>query len=198
MPKGITSKAELWYGDVFGILKPERSCTYRFSLVVAGTAKLYVDGKLIVDNATKQTAGDTFFGHGTIEEFGTIELEAGKSYNISVIYGCSRTSPLVPEGATLLQIGGLRIGYAPEVDEQAEIERAVQLAKEVDQVVICAGLTVSFPLPYPAPYILTNLTCLSYRPNGSPKAVTAHPWTSPASLTNSFLPSSPPTPTPRL
>ena len=53
LPKGITSVPALWYGDITGTLTPERSCKYNFSLMVAGTAKIYIDDKLVVDNATK-------------------------------------------------------------------------------------------------------------------------------------------------
>jgi beta-glucosidase len=37
-------------------------------------------------------------------------------------------------------VGGLRLGAEKKFDAQGELEKAVKLAKEVDQVVICAGL----------------------------------------------------------
>ena len=87
-----------------------------------------------------QTLGDSFFGNGTREEYGTISLEAAKSYRILVRFGTMPTSKLKMLGATDFGAGGVRIGGTRKINGKIEIEKAVQLAKEVDQVVICAGL----------------------------------------------------------
>ncbi|RTE83357.1 hypothetical protein BHE90_002185 [Fusarium euwallaceae] len=49
--------------------------TYAFGLTVAGTAKLYLDDELIVDNTEKQARGESFFGLGSLEEIGYTKLE---------------------------------------------------------------------------------------------------------------------------
>lgn len=137
-------KSNLFYVDVEGTFTPEESGEYEFSLAVAGTGKLYVDGKEVVDNETSQTAGDSFFGAGTGEVFGSIHLEAGKSYDIVTKFATLPTMKIRTRGATMMGAGGLRLGVAKKHDSKIELEKAVKLAKDVDQVIICAGLNVSF------------------------------------------------------
>ena len=59
---------------------------FELGLAVAGRAKLYVDGNMTIDNWTKQTPGDFFYGQGTVEERATVHLEADKSVDILVDY----------------------------------------------------------------------------------------------------------------
>lgn len=137
----------LFYLDLEGTLTLEESADYDFGVAVAGTAKLYVNGKLVVDNATKQTAGDTFFSMGTVEERGSIHLKGGKQHAVRIEYGSAPTAVLEKIGGSMLQRGGLRIGGVQRVDSKREIEKAVELAKQVDQVIIVAGLSVSSSSP---------------------------------------------------
>ena len=134
------TKDFLFYADIEGSLKPDVSGEYDFSLSVAGTAKLFLDGVCIVDNATKQTRGESYFGTGTIEEYGSAQLEAGKTYNIKITFGSDPTATYERPGASGLSGGGVRIGMARRLDLQAEISKAKELAKQADQVIICAGL----------------------------------------------------------
>lgn len=133
-------KTHLCYADIDCTFTPDESAEYEFSISVAGTAKLLVDGQLVVDNMTKQYPGDSFFGVGTREELGSIKLEAGKTYNVHIEFGSLPTLTYSKEGVTAFGVGGLRIGCHRKVDIKAEIERAVALAKKCDQVVVCAGL----------------------------------------------------------
>ena len=45
-----------------GKLTMDKTAVYNLGLAVAGRAKLYIDGKLVVDNWTKQRPGDFFYG----------------------------------------------------------------------------------------------------------------------------------------
>lgn len=138
--KNSDINSDLWYADVDCTITPEITAEYEFSVSVAGTAKLYLDDKLVVDNATKQVTGDSFFGVGTREEKSTISLEGGKSYKVHVDFGTLPTMTVRAPGATSFGAGGLRLGFERKVDIKSEIEKAVKLAKKVDQVVICGGL----------------------------------------------------------
>lgn len=133
-------KTHLFYGDIDTTFSPEETYEYEFSCSVAGTAKIFVDGALVVDNMTKQRPGDSFFGSGTMEEIGSIHLEAGKTYNIHIEFGTLPTITFQRDGVTAFGAGGLRIGCYRKLDLPVEIERAVKLAKQVDQVVLVAGL----------------------------------------------------------
>lgn len=134
---------EVYYMDVTGSVTPEESGQYEFSLTVTGTAQLFVDGKLVVDNKTTQTQGESFFGTGTIEEKGTIDLEAGKTYEVKVEFGSVKTSKIKRE-ATITFGGALGIGMCKVIDDKEEIKKAVALAKSVDKVVLLIGLNLEW------------------------------------------------------
>ncbi|KAK9320227.1 hypothetical protein V1517DRAFT_340937, partial [Lipomyces orientalis] len=100
-----------FYIDFKGYLTPEEDGIYQFGLCVGGTGILCVDGKMIVDNKTKQKAGTSLLGSGTVEEVGEIELKAGNQYTITIEFGGMITST-VDLGA---YGGGFRVGFASSV-----------------------------------------------------------------------------------
>ncbi|KAF9639181.1 putative beta-glucosidase protein [Lasiodiplodia theobromae] len=134
----ITS--DTFWMDLEGTLTVEDGGEYVFGVSVCGTARLFVGGVLVVDNTENQRQGDTFFGSGTVEEKGTMRLEAGKTYDVYLQFGSSTTSNMKTPGATVMAGGGVRVGGTRVTEPQDEIDKAVKLAKEVDQVVIIAGL----------------------------------------------------------
>jgi beta-glucosidase len=135
--------AETWYADMEGFFVSEEDCTYEVGVVVSGTAKAFVNDELVVDNATKQVAGDAFFGAATREERGRIELKKGETYNFRVEFGSAPTFTLKGD-AYVPGHGSLRVGGCRVIDDQEEINKSVQLAKEHDQVIICAGLNADW------------------------------------------------------
>ena len=134
----------LWYADIEGLFRPEMDGEYEFGLCVYGTGSLYVDGKMIVDNSTHQRQGTAFFGTGTLEEKGSFSVKKGSTYHIKVEFASAPTSKLGSGGVVRFGGGGFRIGGAFVIDPEQEIESAVELARGAAQVVICAGLNVSF------------------------------------------------------
>jgi hypothetical protein len=54
---------------------PETSGTFDFGVSVQGTADLYLDGTLIVDNTENQKNADEFLPNCTIEEVGSMEIK---------------------------------------------------------------------------------------------------------------------------
>ncbi|KAL3422810.1 beta-glucosidase [Phlyctema vagabunda] len=133
-------KQALWYADIEGTYTAEADGDFELGLCVYGTAKLFVDGKLVVDNETKQTQGTSFFNCGTVEEKGTIFMKKGQDYQIKVEFASAPACKL-PQGNNVLFGGGaVRIGGARVVNAEAEVKHAAALAKDADQVIICAGL----------------------------------------------------------
>jgi beta-glucosidase len=130
----------LYYVTLTGTFTPEETAEYEFSLSVAGIGKVYVDGEMIIDNETKQTPGDSFFGSGTVDETGRLHMEKGKSYAVQIDFGTLPLMKFRTAGTTGFGAGGLRAGLERVVDYDVERDRAVKLAKEVDQVVLCMGL----------------------------------------------------------
>lgn len=131
--------ASFWYAELEGVLTPERSGVWDFGLSVHGTGRLFIDGELVVSNVSEQKPGGTFGGCGTVEETGTRILEAGKSYNVLVRWGCDKTSDLKVPGVVAFGQGGMRLGACPRLDPQEALQEAIDLAKSVNQVVLCVG-----------------------------------------------------------
>lgn len=133
-------KEAIYYVDIEGVYFPEEDGTYDFGLTVEGTARLFLDEELVVDNATNQRPGTTFFGAASVEERGEYKLKAGNGYRIKVEFGSGPTSKLERPAIVSFGPGGLRFGCCKRTDPEAEIDKAVKLASEVEQVVIFAGL----------------------------------------------------------
>lgn len=136
-------RSKVWYADVEGSFVADEDGAWDMSLVVIGTAKLFCNGELVVDNGTKQRQGDSFFGQGTAEEKGSLRVKKGETYKIRVEFGSAATSKL-ESGNVTFGGGALRIGGCKTIDPKAEIERAAALARGADQVIVCAGLNADW------------------------------------------------------
>lgn len=138
-------KSQLWFADIEGYFSPEENGEYEFGLCVYGTGKLFINNELVIDNETQQVQGTAFLGQGTREERAVYKMEKGKSYCLKVEYASAAACKLHNEGAISSGGGCVRLGGVMNINPEEEIDRAVKLAAEVDQVVICAGLNVSEP-----------------------------------------------------
>jgi beta-glucosidase len=136
-------KSALWYADIEGYFTPDEDSDFEFGLGVYGAAKLYVDGKLLIDNDTKQTKGTMFFHCGTVEEKGILSVKKGQKYHIKVEFASAPACKLDQGSNVLFGGGAARIGGAKVIDADKEVKHAAELAKDADQVIICAGLNVS-------------------------------------------------------
>lgn len=136
---------DLWWAEVEAFFTADETCEFEFGLTVFGTAKLYIDDELLIDNETRQRAGGSFFNVGTVEETGIKSVTAGQIYKIKVLFASGVTSKLVnQDGVVSFGGGGIRIGGARRITAEEEIVKAVELAKSVDQVILCMGLSSDF------------------------------------------------------
>jgi beta-glucosidase len=100
---------------------------YTLSLVQAGRARLYVDDELVVDNWNPTERSEAFFGTGSAEATGVVDMRAGERRELRVEF-----VPAAPA------FGGLLIGArAPEPPDLEA--RAVAAAREADAVVLVVG-----------------------------------------------------------
>lgn len=60
-----------------GRIHSKRHIDFEFGLCVFGTARLYVDDELLIDNETEQRGGGSFFNVGIVEETGIKSVVAG-------------------------------------------------------------------------------------------------------------------------
>ena len=113
---------------------------FQFSLSVAGRAKLYLDGRLVIDNWTRQRRGDTFFGFGTVEERCIVDLRAEVAHELFIEY-CNIRGPADGDEDENVPLGpGVRLGGAPVMDPDEEMASAVRIAAEADTVILVVGL----------------------------------------------------------
>jgi beta-glucosidase len=112
---------------------------YDFGICVKGTARLYINGKLVVSNVENQRSGPSFLGSGTLEWVGEKELVAGRPYKILVHWGCAKTSQSKVPGVVDFWHGGFRFGGCKRLILEESIKKAAALAKTVEQVVVVAG-----------------------------------------------------------
>lgn len=158
-PETITKR---WTLRLKGQLKPrEKDTLFEFGLVSAGRAKvcspfslnvdnltlhqLFVDDKLVIDNWTKQVRGEAFFGSGSTEVHGQVQLKAGVAHNIYVEY-CNVRAPADTDPNEMIMDSnpGVQLGGAEVRDSDELIEEAVQAAKEADVVVAVVGLNADW------------------------------------------------------
>ena len=134
-------RSNIFYVEMDATFTPEEDGIYDFGLAVHGTANLYIDDDMLIENTTNQIQGSVFFGSGTHEKIGSLKLNAGQSYKVHVEFGTAQTSDLESPGIVSFGYGGFRLGGCKRLDPEAAIAEAVDLAKKVDQVVVFAGLS---------------------------------------------------------
>jgi beta-glucosidase len=107
---------------------PDVAGAWRLGLESAGRAVLRLDGATVVDNS-EPSRGSSFYGAGSEPVEVTVDLAAGRSYDLTVeVWPRSSSSPIM----------GARIGAAPP-DTGDEFERAVAAAAEADVAVVVVG-----------------------------------------------------------
>ena len=110
------------------------SCTYspditgmhEFEIFAIGKSKLLIDGEEIIDNWSNTEPGDAFFALGTASRRGMAKLEDAKKYQIEIQYKFEGNFPAIYIGCK-----------AP--DKVDLFNEALQVAKEVDQVIMVVG-----------------------------------------------------------
>lgn len=98
-----------------------------------------------MDNWTTQTRGDAFFGTGSTEDKGTVQLKAGVKHDILVEYCNVRApAPNDPDESVLDSNPGVRLGGQEVADADALMAEAVRLASEADAVIAVVGLNADW------------------------------------------------------
>lgn len=119
-----------WSARLTGTIVPERSGLHHLGLVVAGFARVFVDGQLVADAWTGWTKGQTFFEEGCNEVIGEVMLQQGQAHQV-VVELC--TKPTDNLAFTALRVGlGLPMG-------DAEIAEAARVAASCDRAVVFVG-----------------------------------------------------------
>lgn len=136
-------KAPLWYADIDGYFTADQDREYLFGMCVYGSAQLFVNDKLLIDITEHQTQGEAFFGLATTEVRKSFFMRKGETYHMRCEIASAPTSKL-KGGSVSFGGGAVRIGGAWIIDPEEEIRKAAELAKDAEQVVICAGLNMDW------------------------------------------------------
>jgi beta-glucosidase len=124
--------------DIEGTFTPDKSGVFDFGVSVQGTANLYVDGTLLIDNTTHQKRAEGFFRNGTVEETGSMHVTAGQTYQILCRWNSPTTS--TPDNtAEAFKPGNIRLGGCHRISTPTAIASAAHLASTTAQVVVLAG-----------------------------------------------------------
>lgn len=123
------------------------------------TIQLWVDDELVIDNWTRQRRGWEFFGCGTLEERGTVQLVAHKSHSIYVEF-CNVRGPADGDENEVVMdtTAGVRLGGAEVQDPEERIKCAVGLAKDADTVIAVVGLNADW---YENPQLANEIVLLN-------------------------------------
>ncbi|KAG7835360.1 hypothetical protein KL942_005374 [Ogataea angusta] len=133
-------KSSTFYCCLTSNFIPESDGLFDFGVSVYGTALLFLDDELIIDNLHNQKAGESFYGRGTVEVRGSYFVKAGQRYKLRIEFGSSPTSMLHQSNPVFFGAGGLMFGGAPRIDDEQEIRQAAEAASLASQVVLVTGL----------------------------------------------------------
>src|SRR3954451_3579258 len=117
-PAGV---GPLWSARWTGTLTPTESGLYRFSLLQAGIARLFVDGKLVANGYRE---GIQFLVGPTYTTQGVADLTAGKPVSIRIEY------------TSKAQLFGAQIHFQWQPPSASQIGAAVEAARNADAAVV--------------------------------------------------------------
>ncbi|KAL4747006.1 hypothetical protein BDW72DRAFT_209929 [Aspergillus terricola var. indicus] len=136
LPEGTLP--ELYFLRARATFKADKTTKYRFGLSVGGKAKLLVSGQEVIDQWTShpvKTDNTPCFNGLTMERFADINVEEGKTYDLEV----HLVNEDIGDRVGVAPAGAVRVGAFEVVNEDETIQKAVELAKEVDIPIILTG-----------------------------------------------------------
>lgn len=131
---------DTFYGELEGYLNIETSGVFDLSITVIGTADLYIDDTLLINNSSNQKPGSFFFNLCTIEKKASLYLEANHTYKVVIKFGSAKTSNVTTKPDALKLKCLIRFGCSPCYVFESELEKAITVAQSAEQVALVVGL----------------------------------------------------------
>lgn len=122
-----------------GIVTPSKSGTYVWSIANTGKAKLFVDGKVLIDNTEWKSFCNLFQGCSSQHKTAEMVMDAGREYQVTVSNAVVMPSMERLDNTLFDLVSGMRVGLQLKVDEGAAFDRAVQQARDSDLVIVVVG-----------------------------------------------------------
>lgn len=113
-----------------GSFTPTETGDHRVGIYSAGRSKVFIDGKLVVDNWGNWQKGRTYFEEGSDEVVGLVPLVAGRAHEVLIEYGTKEVATL---GLAAFAAGiGKPLG-------DAEIAAAAAAARDAETAIVFIG-----------------------------------------------------------
>lgn len=113
-----------------GSYTPTETGDHRVGIYSAGRSKVFIDGKLVVDNWSAWQKGRTYFEEGSDEVVGLVPLVAGRAHEVVIEYGTKEVATL---GLAAFAAGiGKPLG-------DAEIAAAAAAARDAETAIVFIG-----------------------------------------------------------
>jgi beta-glucosidase len=126
---GDERKVGDWSMRVAGTVIPEESGILQLALAQAGTARLFIDGAIVLDGFANPAppGGNDFFGQASQDLLADVMFERGVPSEFVVEYACRNAN-----------LAGFKVGFRTP-DSDVLLERAAQAAAEADVAVVFVG-----------------------------------------------------------
>ena len=105
---------------------PDISGNHEFEIFGIGKARLFIDGKELIDNWTETSPGEAFFSFSSDSKKALVDLDEGKTYQLEIRYKFEGNFPAIYIGC-----------QTP--DKVNLFDEALEVAKAADQVVLIVG-----------------------------------------------------------
>ncbi|GAA5820715.1 hypothetical protein JCM10212_000839 [Sporobolomyces blumeae] len=115
---------------------PDVSGSWTFGLGSIGQSALFVDGQRVVENVESFRPGELFFGMGSEERRGTIDLEKGRKTRVEIR---QFFDPSTAGAAPFAFKGSWRLGGFPTVEAEQARDEAATLAAKSDVAILVVG-----------------------------------------------------------
>lgn len=132
-PPGKIGENQAWSATFEGVLSPQVTGPHELGLFASGSCKVYVDGSLVVQVPKTGAAPLPYIPMSIIapEVRKVIHLEAGRDYELKITWMSPKDGEVFP--------AQFHLGGCPVYDEDKGMERAVEIARRCDQVLVCVG-----------------------------------------------------------
>ncbi|KAE8377613.1 glycoside hydrolase superfamily [Aspergillus bertholletiae] len=122
-----------------GIVTPQVSGWYNWSVANTGKAKLFINDELVIDNSEWSRMTGGFLGCSSEDRTSRMALEAGKAYRLRVDNIVTLPPVESFDNTIFPNVSGLRIGLSLQQNEQAMLSRAVNCARSCDVAILVVG-----------------------------------------------------------
>ncbi|KAH3667947.1 hypothetical protein OGAPHI_001701 [Ogataea philodendri] len=132
--------SSLFFLDIEGEFTSPKTNNYKIHLSCLGTALLYIDGKLFIDDKTHQRMGFGAIGAKSRGETKSIKLEKGQTIKYKVEFGSAQTFTLETLDLVGSNGGGsLSLTIGEDISDETRIQEAKEVANSADKVILCVG-----------------------------------------------------------